>query len=123
MLKGIGVDIVKIQRIDDLLKNKGEKFLSRIFTTYEIENGDKNPSFFAKRFAAKEAFAKALGCGIGSNISFTDIEVRNNSNGTPYIVCHNDNYKHYSSMLSLSDEDEYAVAMVVIYDTVNKVIT
>lgn len=115
MLKGIGIDIVKIQRIDLLLKNKGEKFLSRVFTSYEIESGDKSPSFFAKRFAAKEAFAKALGCGIGNNISFADIEIKNDPYGKPYIVCHKEDYKHYSSMLSLSDEDEYAVAMVVIY--------
>ena len=81
---GNGVDIVENRRVGKSLKNNG--FLYRIFTKNEIEQSKKiknKVNFFAKRFAAKEAFVKALGTGIRNNINFKDINVKNNINGQP----------------------------------------
>ena len=83
---GNGVDIIKNSRINNSLKIKG--FLKRIFTEKEIQQGRKlknKISFYAKRFAAKEAFVKAIGTGFRSDINFIDIEIKNYKNGRPYI--------------------------------------
>ena len=84
---GNGVDIIKNSRIDKSLKIKG--FLNRIFTKKEIKQGKKlknKTNFYAKRFAAKEAFVKAIGSGFRSDINFIDIEINNYKNGRPYIL-------------------------------------
>ena len=83
---GNGVDIVENKRIKKSLKISG--FKSRIFTKYEILHSKKNKNktnYFAKRFAAKEAFVKSLGIGFRENINFKDIEVKNNKKGQPLI--------------------------------------
>ncbi len=83
---GNGVDIIKNSRINNSLKIKG--FLNRIFTEKEIQQGKKlknKINFYAKRFAAKEAFVKAIGTGFRSEINFIDIEIKNYKNGKPYI--------------------------------------
>ena len=83
---GNGVDIIKNSRINNSLKIKG--FLNRIFTEKEIKQGTKlknKINFYAKRFAAKEAFVKAIGTGFRSDINFIDIEIKNYKNGKPYI--------------------------------------
>ena len=83
---GNGVDIIKNSRINNSLKIKG--FLNRIFTKNEIKQGKKlknKINFYAKRFAAKEAFVKAIGTGFRSDINFIDIEIKNDKNGMPYI--------------------------------------
>ena len=85
---GIGTDIVNTKRMEKSLKKYGNKFKKKIFSKNEILYCEKknNPSsFFAKRFAAKEAFVKALGTGINKSISFNNIEVCNDFYGKPSI--------------------------------------
>jgi len=121
---GNGVDIIKNSRINNSLKIKG--FLNRIFTEKEIQQGKKlknKINFYAKRFAAKEAFVKAIGTGFRSDINFIDIEIKNYKNGKPYISLSKklNNYlqkkfkiQKYKVFLSLSDEKDYSIAFVVI---------
>ena len=121
---GNGVDIIKNSRINNSLKIKG--FLNRIFTEKEIQQGKKlknKINFYAKRFAAKEAFVKAIGTGFRSDISFIDIEIKNYKNGKPYISLSKklNNFlkkkfkiQKYKIFLSLSDEKDYSIAFVVI---------
>ena len=83
---GIGTDIVSVDRINKSLKNKN--FLLRVFNSKEILKCKKkinNYNCFAKRFAAKEAFSKALGTGISKGINFNEIIVLNEKNGRPFI--------------------------------------
>ncbi len=127
MILGIGTDIVSIGRIEDLMQQFGEKFSQKIFTQHENEVAakiiDANKSlFYAKRFAAKEAFSKACGLGIGRGIDFLDIEVINDSRGKPSIkILNNKNdflesffQKKFVIHLSLSDEKPLAQAIVII---------
>ena len=121
---GNGVDIIKNSRINNSLKIKG--FLNRIFTDKEIQQGRKlknKINFYAKRFAAKEAFVKAIGTGFRSDINFIDIEIKNYKNGKPYISLSKklNNFlkkkfkiQRYKVFLSLSDEKDYSIAFVVI---------
>ena len=121
---GNGVDIIKNSRINNSLKIKG--FLKRIFTEKEIQQGKKlknKINFYAKRFAAKEAFVKAIGTGFRSDINFVDIEIKNYRNGKPYISLSKklNNFlkkkfkiQRYKVFLSLSDEKDYSIAFVVI---------
>ena len=121
---GNGVDIIKNSRINNSLKIKG--FLNRIFTKNEIKQGKKlknKINFYAKRFAAKEAFVKAIGTGFRSDINFIDIEIKNYKNGKPYISLSKklNNFlqkkfkiQKYKVFLSLSDEKDYSIAFVVI---------
>lgn len=121
---GNGVDIIKNSRINNSLKIKG--FLNRIFTEKEIQQGKKlknKINFYAKRFAAKEAFVKAIGTGFRSDINFIDIEIKNYRNGKPYISLSKklNNFlqkkfkiQKYKVFLSLSDEKDYSIAFVVI---------
>ena len=121
---GIGTDIVEISRIKNLfIKNK--KFKYRIFSLKEIkycESKVNKIASYSKRFAAKEAFSKALGTGISNGISFNEISINNNKNGAPYIellgktkvISQNLIKKKNKIYLSLSDEKKYAIAMVVI---------
>tara|TARA_Y100001958_G_C20918626_1_gene333812 strand:- start:274 stop:657 length:384 start_codon:yes stop_codon:yes gene_type:complete len=121
---GIGTDIVKVSRLKSIIRNKS--FTSRLFSADEILKCKKikNPSnCFAKRFAAKEAFSKALGTGISRGINFNEIIVLNEKNGKPYIKLLKETKKNvekrmkkkkYKISLSLSDEKNYAVAFVTI---------
>ena len=121
---GIGTDIVSVDRIKKSLKNK--KFISRIFNEKEIFKCKKNNNSvncYAKRFAAKEAFSKALGTGISNGINFNEIVVLNKKSGKPYISIIGQTkkilkkkFKRKKSKisLSLSDEKKYAVAFVTI---------
>ena len=121
---GIGTDIVKISRIKESLKK--ELFVQRLFNKKEISKCNKiknSENCFAKRFAAKEAFSKALGTGIAKGINFNEILVLNEKNGKPFIKLLNKTKKKveekvkkkkYRISLSLSDEKDYAVAFVTI---------
>ena len=123
---GIGTDIVNIKRIDKSIKKYGNKFKSKYFSKKEIFYCDnkKNPSpFYAKRFAAKEALSKALGTGIRKGIDFKNIEISNNKFGKPSIKLSGSTAsylkkkikaKKYSIYLSLSDDDPWAQATVII---------
>ena len=123
---GIGTDIVNINRIDQSLKKYGLKFKNKIFSSKELRYCEKkknSSSFYAKRFAAKEAFSKALGTGIGKNIDLKNIEISNNTYGKPYILLRGKvagylkkkvKNKKYNIYLSLSDDKPWAQATVII---------
>ena len=88
-IRGIGHDLIEIDRIEKVHKEHGDRFLERIFTTEEIKycltHRDPYPSL-AARFAAKEAVSKAIGTGIGREVNWKDIEVRREASGKPIIV-------------------------------------
>jgi len=121
---GIGTDIVSIDRISKSLKNKN--FLKRVYNEKEILKCQKKSmsiNCFAKRFAAKEAFSKALGTGISNGLNFNEIIVLNKKTGKPYInligqtkktLIKKFKGKKSKISLSLSDEKKYAVAFVTI---------
>ena len=123
-LFGVGTDIIRVNRIKQSLKNK--LFLTRIFSDEEIikcNRTKKNSNCLAKRFAAKEAFSKALGTGISRGINFNEIVVLNEKSGKPYIKLINKTKKIvdkklkkkiYKISLSIADEKDYAVAFVTI---------
>ena len=123
-LFGVGTDIIRVNRLKKSLKKK--LFLSRVFNNEEIskcKRTKKNSNCFAKRFAAKEAFSKALGTGISKGINFNEIVVLNEKSGKPYIKLINKTKKIverelkkkvYKISLSIADEKDYAVAFVTI---------
>ena len=123
---GIGTDIVNIKRIEQSLKTHRFIFKNKIFSKKEISYCEKrkNPSaFYAKRFAAKEAFTKALGTGIRKGVNLKNIEISNNAQGKPSISLKGNlaNYlkkkvkcKKYDIHLSLSDDKPWAQATVII---------
>lgn len=123
MALAIGTDIVEIARIADVRSRQGLKFAQRILCASELEQycaKSNSNAFLAKRFAAKEAIAKALGTGIGRGVSFQDIEVSNNSNGAPQVKLTGGAEKALAEMgatkvlVSLSDEKNYAIAYALI---------
>jgi holo-[acyl-carrier protein] synthase len=122
MVIAIGTDIVEIARIAEVLERQGERFIDRILTVSEktLYNQSKSVSFVAKRFAAKEAVAKALGTGIGRGVSFQDIFISNNAKGAPLVELSNgaaDVMRELGGarmLLSLSDERHYALAYAVL---------
>jgi len=121
---GIGTDIVEISRIKIAL-GKNKNFKKKMYSFFEIKTTDtkfNKVASYAKKFAAKEAFSKALGTGISNGISFNEISIVNNSNGKPCIellgktktIVSRILKKKYKIFLSLSDEKKYALSMVVI---------
>jgi holo-[acyl-carrier protein] synthase len=122
VLKGIGVDIIEIDRIRDAVDKYGEDFLQRVFTDKEIKycRGRKNYRIpeLAVRFAAKEAYSKAIGTGIagfGRNnhgIKWKDVEVVNNKQGKPLFSVNGKISE--TAHVSLSHSRDYAVASVYV---------
>tara|TARA_B110000438_G_C15649170_1_gene578781 strand:- start:219 stop:608 length:390 start_codon:yes stop_codon:yes gene_type:complete len=123
---GIGTDIVNINRMKKSMKLNKNNFKKKIFSKNEINYCEKkkNPySYYAKRFAAKEALSKALGTGIRKGINFKNIEIYNDSYGKPSIkllgsterfLKRKIKKKKYSIYLSLSDDEPWAQAAVII---------
>ena len=121
---GIGVDIIDNKRIKSSIKNS--KFKNRIYSSKELKQSilSKNKvNYFSKRFAAKEAFAKALGTGFRKNLNYKDIEVINDKMGKPcYIkskkitklVQKTFKVKKFNCFLSISDEKDYSTAFTII---------
>ena len=120
---GIGSDIIDISRIQKSLKN--DTFKKKLFSSKEIkiiETKSNRIASYAKRFAAKEAFSKALGTGISKGLSFKEISIINDKNGKPYIELSGKTKsvvrlilkKKYKIFLTISDERKYALAMVII---------
>ena len=119
---GIGTDLVDVRRIHRMLLTY-PRFVQRVFTPWE-QAQKKAPlsSYYGKRFAAKEAFSKATGLGIGANFSWTDIEVRNNPKGSPFLVLSSSAAQRvrnwlggsFQPFLSLADEYPYALAYVIL---------
>lgn len=114
MIKGIGIDIVELARIEEIVERR-PNFINRILTKKEQEKfhsykGRRQVEFLAGRFAAKEAFVKAVGTGISKEWSFLHIEILNNERGEPIV---------YSSLkdrvfVSISHSQHYAVAQIII---------
>tara|TARA_B100000401_G_C52665103_1_gene652048 strand:- start:563 stop:946 length:384 start_codon:yes stop_codon:yes gene_type:complete len=126
MIYGIGTDIIDINRIKSVLNKYGDKFKYKCFHQNEISWSNsklKSAESFAKRYAAKEACAKALGTGLARGVFWKDIEVINNKHGKPFIRLHNNalNFlnkkinKNAKIELSLSDEINFAIANVIIF--------
>ena len=121
---GIGVDIIDNRRIRSLLKNRS--FIIRTYSKNEILVSKKilnKTNFFSKRFAAKEAFAKALGVGFRNNLNLKDIEIINDKLGKPYYLITNKiknlikrkkKIKNFKLFLSISDEKDYSVAFAIV---------
>ena len=121
---GIGVDIIQNKRIRILINNK--TFIKKTFGQNEVKFSKKTlnkTNYFAKRFAAKESFAKSLGTGFRDNLNFKDIEILNNKVGKPYyfkskkidkIINKKFKVKNYNLFLSISDEKEYSVAFTIL---------
>ncbi len=121
MIYGIGIDIVKIERMKDVIEKWGEKFLQRVFTGNEISYCYKKQNPYPSlsvRFAAKEAFIKAISSEIA--VKLTDIEVINSDKGKPILKLGSrlEDFlkirKVKTPHLSLSHEHDYGVACVVL---------
>lgn len=135
MILGLGTDIVNIKRIEKLVKKFGKDFYKKVLSESELErlkkikniNEVKNKTVFcAKRFCAKEAFAKSLGIGLGRGINFSDISINNDIMGKPIIeltdkaedfVCELFKKKSFDKIkidVSISDDYPYANAVVIV---------
>ena len=121
---GIGVDIVKNKRIQTLIRNRN--FIKRTFGTKELKFSKEKinkTNYFAKRFAAKEAFSKSFGTGIRGDLSFKDIEILNDKMGKPFfqkskkidqLMKKKFKIKKYDLLLSLSDEKDHSIAFSIL---------
>ena len=123
MILGTGIDIIEVARIQASHERFGERFLKRILRPAEIEYclGYKRPApFLAARFAAKEAISKAFGTGIGSSLSWQDMEVGRKPSGEPFVVLHDAGQRLLEARaariihLTLSHTAHYATAMAVL---------
>lgn len=131
MILGIGSDLIDVKRINRLIEQFDKRFLDRIYTPAEqlyCNSQKKQAHAYAKRFAAKEACAKALGLGIQEGISWTDVEVKNTPHGKPFLCLSGGAQQHLDRLvfekgvssakakidLSLSDEGFLAQAFVIL---------
>ena len=123
MIFGIGTDIVEVERIKNL--SSISKFAKKILSQKELNifnslNKDQKVYFLSKQFAAKEAISKALGTGIGREASLKNIEILRDEKGKPFFNAINELSKYLSNLgitkthVSLSDERNYAIAMVIL---------
>lgn len=112
-----GVDLIEISRITHAIERHGERFLRRVFTSKELALVSDKPASLAGRFAAKEAVAKALGCGIG-DVGWTEIEILRGPNNEPELHLHGNAQKiagqlgYHTWSISLSHSMDFAIAMV-----------
>ena len=127
MIISNGIDIIDIRRIKKTIDKYNFRFKKKCFHPEEINKSEKrlkSVESYAKRYAAKEACAKALGTGLARGVFWKDIEVQNDKYGKPKIKLHNNALKFLKKMtkshdclieVSLSDEKKYAIANVIIY--------
>jgi holo-[acyl-carrier protein] synthase len=113
MIKGIGIDIIELSRIKEIVTRQ-KKLVDRILTENEKQTFEQLPErrkveFLAGRFAAKEAYSKAAGTGIGKELSFLDIEIETDNLGKPFIA-----KPEITGFISISHSRDYAVAQVII---------
>jgi len=132
MIISNGIDLVDIRRIKNTIEKYNFKFKKKCFHEGEIRKSElrlKSIESYAKRYAAKEACAKALGTGLARGVFWKDIEVHNDKYGKPKIKLHNKALKILNSLnnknecfveVSLSDEKNYAIANVIIYEKEKK---
>jgi holo-[acyl-carrier protein] synthase len=117
---GIGTDICDIERIAGIIDKQGDRFLKKVFTEKEIsycQPKQNSAECLAARFAAKEAFLKALGTGLRDGLNWKDMEVVNDHLGKPFIKTYNkcaDQIKDKKVLLSLSHTTNTALAFVII---------
>ena len=127
MIYGIGTDICKIPRIEAALARHGERFARKILGPQEMEkfrarsakNAVRGVRFLATRFAAKEAFSKAIGLGLRMPMTWPAAQMLNHPSGKPMIVCSGVladfmAANRLSAQVTISDEEEYAVAFVIV---------
>tara|TARA_R110002072_G_scaffold89737_8_gene200968 strand:- start:22791 stop:23165 length:375 start_codon:yes stop_codon:yes gene_type:complete len=123
MIKGIGTDLVSILRIEQVLSKHGERFAAKILGSEEYKQfhlSKRKLNFLAKRFAAKEATAKALGTGFSKGISWKDIQLAHNDHGKPELILTDGALDRFESLgaeqllISLSDEASLIIAYVII---------
>lgn len=120
MITGIGNDITECARIQEVLQKHGELFLDHLLTPREKAESCGRLSYYAGRWAAKEAIAKALGCGIGSGCAFSEIEILHNEAGKPEAVLSGaaretaERQNVHRIHLSISHEKQYAVATAIL---------
>jgi holo-[acyl-carrier protein] synthase len=119
----VGTDILKIARIDEVVARLGDRFVARILTPderTEYQQSAQANRLLAKRFAAKEAVAKALGTGIGRGVSWQDIQICHDAHGAPLVRLAGGAMRAASERggsrveLSLADEVDYVVAFAVL---------
>lgn len=128
MLISNGIDIIDIRRIKNIIKKYDYRFKNRCFHLGEINKSEsrlRSIESYAKRYAAKEACAKALGTGLARGVFWKDIEVQNDRYGKPKIKLHNNALRFFKLLkkrkkcsieISLTDEKHYAIANVIIYE-------
>lgn len=128
MIIGIGADIVSVERIRGVVDRYGTRFIKKCFTQAECDEAAKRSDpirFYAKRFAAKEAMLKVIGTGMRAGLSWHDMSVTNDDLGAPKAdvsggvakaieAKNTDSNKKPIISISLSDEDAYALAFIVI---------
>ncbi len=118
MVLSTGVDLIEVERIAEAINRHGERFLQRVFTPGELEQCLGNQASLAARFAAKEAVAKALGCGIG-DVRWREIEVLRDERRAPVLILHGAAQQRAAEQgletwsLSLSHTRFHAVAFAV----------
>jgi holo-[acyl-carrier protein] synthase len=130
MIFGIGTDIVRIQRIEAELERNGERFAEKILGPQELEKYHRRKQqvaargirFLATRFAAKEAFSKAIGLGMRMPMTWRAMQTLNAPSGKPIVVVSGAlkefmENNHLSAQVSITDEAEYAVAFVIVEKT------
>ncbi len=123
MICGLGIDLIEIARVEAMLARWQQHFVQRVFTPEEIalcESRANRASAFAARFAAKEAFSKALGTGVDKDFSWKDFAVGHQDNGSPLPVLSSRlaaRLKNIKVHLSLSHSDHYATAVVILETT------
>ncbi len=123
MIYGVGIDLVQIKRMEKLLQRWGDRFKNKVFTAGEVAYCQKKRSAaasYAARFAAKEAFVKALGVGMRGGIHWRDIEVTHGVLGKPILkiagraqeICQREGIK--GIFLSLTHDQDYSSALVIL---------
>jgi holo-[acyl-carrier protein] synthase len=123
MVRGIGVDIIEITRVQRAMNQSGTGFLEKVFTPAEIAycTGKHNSAqHFAARFAAKEAVSKALSTGWAGSFRWKDVEITNDISGQPHVLVHGPLEERLAStsiFVSISHSETHVVAMVVIEGT------
>ncbi|MCH9633715.1 MAG: Holo-[acyl-carrier-protein] synthase [Chlamydiae bacterium] len=119
MIKGVGTDIIEIGRFKALMDRHPKRFLQRLFTEKERNYCSKfkdSERHFTGRFSAKEAVAKALGCGFGASLSYQDISIENNELGKPIVTFSEEAKKRFDQPkieVSLSHCQEFATATAI----------
>jgi holo-[acyl-carrier protein] synthase len=123
MILGLGIDIVSVSRIQEMLEKHGGRAMTRLYTEIEREYCDRLPHpalHYAARFAAKEAFVKALGTGFSAGVRWRDIGVVNDAKGKPELRLEGTAFEHMRSLgatrtlVSLTHDPSHAAAVVIL---------